>query len=152
MAFSQTGCPIRKSPDHRIFAPTRRLSQLITSFIASESQGIRRAPLDTFSQHNNTYMSLWLILSAVFSVLNSISKIKNRNLSLRFTVLLVSICQRSFESEKWKVKSEEWKIHLIFLFSFFTFPLLEWRITDSNRWPPACKAGALASWANPPKK
>jgi hypothetical protein len=26
-----------------------------------------------------------------------------------------------------------------------------WRITDSNRWPPACKAGALASWANPPK-
>ena len=27
---------------------------------------------------------------------------------------------------------------------------LWWRITDSNRWPPACKAGALASWANPP--
>ena len=27
-----------------------------------------------------------------------------------------------------------------------------WRITDSNRWPPACKAGALASWANPPKR
>ena len=25
-----------------------------------------------------------------------------------------------------------------------------WRITDSNRWPPACKAGALANWANPP--
>ena len=29
---------------------------------------------------------------------------------------------------------------------------LKWRITDSNRWPPACKAGALASWANPPIK
>ena len=26
-----------------------------------------------------------------------------------------------------------------------------WRISESNRWPPACKAGALASWANPPK-
>jgi hypothetical protein len=26
----------------------------------------------------------------------------------------------------------------------------EWRISESNRWPPACKAGALASWANPP--
>jgi len=25
-----------------------------------------------------------------------------------------------------------------------------WRISESNRWPPACKAGALASWANPP--
>ena len=26
----------------------------------------------------------------------------------------------------------------------------KWRITDSNRWPSACKADALASWANPP--
>ena len=26
-----------------------------------------------------------------------------------------------------------------------------WRITDSNRWPSACKADALASWANPPR-
>ena len=26
----------------------------------------------------------------------------------------------------------------------------KWRISESNRWPPACKAGALASWANPP--
>ncbi len=25
-----------------------------------------------------------------------------------------------------------------------------WRIRDSNPWPPACKAGALASWANSP--
>ena len=27
-----------------------------------------------------------------------------------------------------------------------------WRITDSNRWPSACKADALASWANPPSR
>ena len=26
-----------------------------------------------------------------------------------------------------------------------------WRITDSNRCPSACKADALASWANPPR-
>ena len=34
----------------------------------------------------------------------------------------------------------------------FFYPLrsLSWRITDSNRWPSACKADALASWANPP--
>ena len=25
-----------------------------------------------------------------------------------------------------------------------------WRIRESNPWPPACKAGALANWANPP--
>ena len=43
------GCPIRKSPDHRLFAPPRSLSQLITSFVASESQGIPRTLLVTFS-------------------------------------------------------------------------------------------------------
>ena len=48
--FRMTGCPIRKSSDQRLFAPTRSLSQLITSFIASESQGIRHAPLLTFFQ------------------------------------------------------------------------------------------------------
>ena len=42
------GCPIRKSTGQRIFAPHRGLSQLITSFIASVSQGIRHAPLTTF--------------------------------------------------------------------------------------------------------
>ena len=42
--FNTPGCPIRKSPDQRLFAPPRSLSQLITSFIASESQGIRHAP------------------------------------------------------------------------------------------------------------
>ena len=34
--------------------------------------------------------------------------------------------------------------------SIFNVQCEPWRITDSNRWPPACKAGALASWANPP--
>ena len=43
------GCPIRKSPDQRLFAPPRSLSQLITSFFASESQGIPHALLVTFS-------------------------------------------------------------------------------------------------------
>ena len=42
------GCPIRKSADQRLFAPPRSLSQLITSFFASESQGILRTPFLTF--------------------------------------------------------------------------------------------------------
>ena len=53
-SFRMTGCPIRKSSDQRLFAPTRSLSQLITSFIASESQGIRHAPLFTFLIHSPT--------------------------------------------------------------------------------------------------
>ena len=52
--FRMTGCPIRKSSDQRLFAPTRSLSQLITSFIASESQGIRHAPFFTFLIHSLT--------------------------------------------------------------------------------------------------
>ena len=39
------GCPIRKSAGHRIFAPYRSFSQLITSFFASESLGIHLSPL-----------------------------------------------------------------------------------------------------------
>ena len=34
------GFPIRKSPDHRLFASPRGLSQLITSFIDFRRQGI----------------------------------------------------------------------------------------------------------------
>ena len=47
--FRRTGCPIRKSQDQWLFAPTPGLSQLITSFIASVSQGIHLAPFSTFS-------------------------------------------------------------------------------------------------------
>ena len=38
------GCPIRKPRGQGPFAPNPGLSQLTASFIASESQGIRRAP------------------------------------------------------------------------------------------------------------
>ena len=47
LAFNQTGCPIRKSGNHRLFAATPGLSQLVTSFFASRSLGIPRAPLVT---------------------------------------------------------------------------------------------------------
>ena len=46
--FRTPGCPIRKSADQGSFAPPRSLSQLITSFVASESQGIRHVPFLAF--------------------------------------------------------------------------------------------------------
>ena len=52
--FKVPGCPIRKSADQRSFAPTRGLSQLITSFIASVSLGIRHAPFLTFASDYST--------------------------------------------------------------------------------------------------
>ena len=35
-------------------------------------------------------------------------------------------------------------------FRLFAFDCFLWRISESNRWPSACKADALANWANPP--
>ena len=45
--FQSRGCPIRKCLDHRACAPPRALSQLIASFIASETLGIPRVLLLT---------------------------------------------------------------------------------------------------------
>ena len=42
--FYLTGCPIQKSPDQILFANPRSFSQLTTSFIGSQCQGIRPAP------------------------------------------------------------------------------------------------------------
>ena len=42
------GCPIRKSAHQKVFASPRGLSQLVTSFFASESQGILHAPFSPF--------------------------------------------------------------------------------------------------------
>ena len=45
--FIGVGCPIRKFTDQFLFADPRNLSQLITSFFASESLGIPHTPLIT---------------------------------------------------------------------------------------------------------
>ena len=45
---SVPGCPIRTSADLRVFAPPRGFSQLVASFLASESQGILHAPFSPF--------------------------------------------------------------------------------------------------------
>ena len=92
-SFRMTGCPIRKSSDQRLFAPTRSLSQLITSFIASESQGIRHAPLLTFFQTDSPG-----IFNYCFSLSISRTKRTVRYILLALTkiLLFVSSCQRSF--------------------------------------------------------
>ncbi len=61
-AFGMVGCPIRKSTDRFVFADPRGLSQLITSFFASESQGIPHTPLFTFS-----YFVTLQVLLAMFA-------------------------------------------------------------------------------------
>ena len=56
--FNMTGCPIRKSSDLILFANPRSLSQLITSFLASESLGIPRVLFLTFF-HTCAFCYAW---------------------------------------------------------------------------------------------
>ena len=65
------GSPIRTSADHGIFAPPRGFSQLVTSFFASESQGILRSLLVTylflFSTQVMLFFSLYPTMSKNFA-------------------------------------------------------------------------------------
>ena len=85
--FERTGCPIRKSAGHRPFAPYRGLSQLITSFIASVSQGIRPAPFLTF------FPSVpYSAFKAASGADSSYFQLYSRSLSVAFKVLLTVSC------------------------------------------------------------
>ena len=65
--FNLPGCPIRRSRDQGLFASPPGFSQLITSFFASESQGIHRLPLLTFPYlvHQRTGL-IYLKLALLF--------------------------------------------------------------------------------------
>ena len=118
------GCPIRKSADLRIFAPPRSLSQLITSFIASESQGILHVPLSPFSMtlagrsRSQTvpslcfdlYRSSYLAAACAAAGRSFQVSLQSLELSIRFNLLfsrscVISIClsavtitRRSFQT------------------------------------------------------
>jgi hypothetical protein len=71
--FKWIGFPIRKSADQFIFADPRGLSQLITSFIASESQGIPRVPFLTFF-YDTAFCSVCMLFDmiVVYPLLHSL--------------------------------------------------------------------------------
>ena len=108
MSFTHVGCPIRKSTDQSLFAASRSLSQLITSFFASESLGIRHAPLLTFFLHSfksrisHTVLFPYFLLFCFFPICQRSSVIHESAAS-------VSLPLPYLRSSRW------------------------WRITDSNR-------------------
>ncbi len=95
-SFRMTGCPIRKSSDQRLFAPTRSLSQLITSFIASESQGIRHAPLLTFFQTFYSHIGIVRELLPAVNIAYSNTYGLIYTFSSYFNFTFCTSCQRSF--------------------------------------------------------
>ena len=88
--FHMTGSPIRTSADLRPFAPPRGFSQLVTSFFASESQGIPRTPfLDFLVSSFNCKRFIRLILG--FFLSSSIDPFQNLSLPI---CLVSPTCQR----------------------------------------------------------
>jgi hypothetical protein len=162
-SFRWLGFPIRKSADQFIFADPRSLSQLITSFFASESQGIPRVPFLTFF-YSCAFCAAWYVFFYLFKIwvlrfeywdnFSALPLLISN--SSHLSLLLSSLFQ--FTSSNMSKNAllrrfEYWDLRPTCVFvSYLTshISLALWRITDSNRWPPACKAGALASWANPP--
>ena len=153
LVFYQSGFPIRISRRQGLFAPQPGFSQLITSFVASEIQGIHR-------------LRFFYFLSLIDRSSLNVQSILSIGSSFRFSpyFLLVSFALKLFRVEYpledtlphiTSIRSLYFVLSinvkdLIFINSQFWALIIMWRITDSNRWPPACKAGALASWANPP--
>ena len=109
--FKWIGFPIRKSADQFIFADPRGLSQLITSFIASESQGIPRVPFLTFFYYTAfcsvcmlfdscpfiRYSIVWSVgIATSFSSCFVTFKTWQRLYCCFLFILLLPICQRTF--------------------------------------------------------
>src|SRR5690606_16130035 len=120
------GCPIRKSTDQIICADPRRLSQLITSFIASESLGMHRVPLFTFfSAYPFASICGCFLLSVI--TLWGIATLPERQ-RLYCCLLLnffLPICQRTFRTGLYPA---------IQMFSpHCSITLHRWRISESNR-------------------
>ena len=70
----------------------------------------------------------------------------------------VAVLLRRYQPIQWRACGSIYTFSslLNFTFCFIMSKIVSlfqrsWRITDSNRWPSACKADALASWANPPR-
>ena len=144
--FNIVGCPIRISTDQFVCANPRSFSQLITSFFASESLGIPHTPLFCLLYY---YNGKWWMINGEFAFTIQNSEFTIIVFFLLFKYFLISICQWTFVKEIPIFKIPNSNLGICYFFIVIC-SLSLWRISESNRWPPACKAGALASWANPP--
>src|SRR6478752_3616449 len=88
--FSIPGCPIQTSADQFLFADPRSFSQLITSFFASESQGIPHTPLFTSL---NDFSSSASRRNGIFPMCSLVLKCTSLYIPLLLITTLSSACQ-----------------------------------------------------------
>ena len=58
-----------------------------------------------------------------------------------------ALCSASFSTIKFLFQETQWNLEISFAASVSFF--IWWRVPGSNRWPPACKAGALPAELTP---
>jgi hypothetical protein len=78
-----------------------------------------------------------------------LTKIKNCTRPVETETTAGNLMEPRFPTSE--LKAQSWKLKVSYL-SAFTFQLSAkswWRWTGSNRWPPACKAGALPAELHP---
>ena len=128
--FSMPGCPIRRSGDLMLVCSS---PQLIAAYHVLHRLSEPRHPpyaLKCFKRVITITRYLQLLLSQYVKELLSVSR-KNS---------LAWICCWCYGYEPTD----------LYVTPSCLKELLLWRISESNRWPSACKADALANWANPP--
>ena len=97
----QLGFPIRKSPDRRLLASSRGLSQLTTTFIASLRQGIHTHTLSslTIKSISNTKYSMF-ILALLPLQADVPANCRNRSPIGKLQILVVSIARQIFNFQR----------------------------------------------------
>ena len=137
MRLIMMGFPIRKSPDQRLFAPPRSLSQLITSFIASMCLGILRTPL------------VALLKCLFWRWLGYINYYKN-NVSYPISQFSKSKILWSLPgSNRWPPECKSGALPTE-LKPQFIWLQQKWACVDSNHGPLPYQGSALTTWATSP--
>ena len=84
--FNVKGCPIRKSADRFVCADPRGLSQLIASFVASESQGIPRTPFVIFFKVVEVRRVSAALLCSMFSFSHYVNELASNCMHVPFSL------------------------------------------------------------------
>ena len=137
--FIPTGCPIRKSALHWIFAPVRGLSQLVTSFFASESQGILHVPFSPFLFPFGKSPLIIFFVASPFCKTYSAAAAYAARVRLSIWLTLLSVFARDYLCHHQSVTVFPLSRSSRLACDDLQFPLCQcslffvWRITDSNR-------------------
>ena len=135
MQFSAWGSPIRKSADRWIFAPPRSLSQLVTSFVGSQCQGIPLVLLSAWTSLKSSNLVLKFVASLhanrksfeVFPLPFTFVMILSQNLPLTERPSIISISLKIFLFLSYTYLSRIRSIcFLLFIFQCSFFETLFW--------------------------